>query len=107
MIKFYILDDNHNVVETDMQTWTLWHQDFNRRIVEQTRVSDDVLVSTVFLLGGNHHFFDKGPPLLFETMVFVDGEGGDAWHCATWQEAKEQHAEVVAEEKAKQEAKDE
>lgn len=40
----------------------------------------DLLISTVFL-ALDHRHFDNGPPILFETMVFVDGDAGRDIHC--------------------------
>jgi hypothetical protein len=54
----------------------------------------DVCVSTVFL-SFDHNYFDEGPPLLFETMVF-GGEYAESreWY-ATWEEAEQGHREWV------------
>jgi hypothetical protein len=54
----------------------------------------DVRVSTVFL--GMDHNWGEGPPLLFETMTFRDGESEDCWRCSTYEEAEKQHRSVVA-----------
>jgi hypothetical protein len=53
-----------------------------------------VVVSTVFL--GLDHSFGEGPPLLFETMVFVNDMSG-RWmdRCSTWAEAERQHGRGV------------
>lgn len=55
-------------------------------------------VSTVWL-GSDHNFLDKGPPLIFETMVFRGPEGlleVDCDRYATLEEAEEGHAKFVA-----------
>lgn len=73
--------------------------------IESRRVSHDYVdgngfsatVSTVFL-GTDHNFFDKGPPLLFETMVFYGTSFSDAYcdRCSTSAEARSNHAAVLA-----------
>lgn len=69
------------------------------------RVGDDTLngwrVSTVFL--GLDHQWGDGPPLLFETMIFRDGDVPDVaelneWQdrYSTWAEAEAGHAAALA-----------
>ena len=81
----------------------MFGDDFNRR-VKLTKVGP-VTVSTVFL-GINHQFGD-GPPILFETMAWIDmeheayGKKYDRnWEnyqerCSTWLEAEEMHRRAV------------
>lgn len=58
-------------------------------------------VTTVWL-GLNHQFFEEGPPLIFETMIFVENEfpGGEAFdyqeRYSTLAEAKAGHARALA-----------
>jgi len=89
----YVLIGQTPVIEPDLEKWAQWFASENR-VVAQTEVPGGV-VSTVFL-GLDHNFFDKGPPLLFETMTFMDGDSNDCWRTATWLEAEEMHATVVA-----------
>ena len=64
------------------QPLTLWewaekieHDNLKERIVEQTEISTDVRVSTVWI-GIDHNFWNPGnPPLIFETMVFGGPNG--------------------------------
>ena len=94
----YILIGQTPVPEPDLLTWGEWFETADR-VVAKTEVGSSV-VSTIFL-GLDHSFFDKGPPLLFETMVFTDGIGGEMWRCSTWLEVERQHAEVVEEVRSK------
>lgn len=56
---------------------------------------DEYEVSTVWL--GLDHSFMGGPPLIFETTLFGDGDrNNDMWRYSTEQEAIEGHASVVA-----------
>lgn len=68
----YILDSWGEPVPTDdLLTWGVWFENsHNKRIVKQEYVGK-YWVSTVFL--GLNHRFDNGPPILWETMVFVKG----------------------------------
>jgi hypothetical protein len=95
MNDFYILDDDHNLILADVYTWGKWFEKAENRIVAKTQVAN-CLVSTV-CLGIDHNFSQVGPPLLFETMIFVEGDGEECYRCATWQEAEAQHARVVTE----------
>lgn len=104
----YILDENHQpVVCYDMLVWGRFLEDEGKRRVASTE-TEFHWVSTVFL-GIDHNFTMKGPPILFETMVFERQEtilkvfgkdkfvheemDCDRW--ATWDEAKAGHAKMV------------
>lgn len=49
----------------------------------------DLFVSTVFL--GIDHGFGRGPPILFETIIFRNGQPDDTWRCSDWDTALIQH----------------
>jgi len=70
----------------------------DRRVAFDT-IAPGLDVSTVFL--GLDHSIGGGPPLLFETMVFRDGEGGDQWRYCTWDEAEAGHRRVCDELRAR------
>jgi hypothetical protein len=91
----YILDAEHNpVLETDFQKWSMWmFTDHDRRQVKLTE-QGDVWVSTVFL--GLDHHFGLGPPMLYETMSFIEFEGQQQWRWSTWAEAEVGHDMVVS-----------
>jgi hypothetical protein len=77
-----------------MEAFAQWFADPANVIVAQVQIGR-CFVSTVFL-GTDHNWWDQGPPILFETMIFTDGEPGHCERCSTWLEAEEQHARVVA-----------
>lgn len=52
-----------------------------------------ICVSTVFLVI-DHNYEFIGPPLLWETMIFRDGDGQEQWRSATREEALAIHAEA-------------
>lgn len=88
----YILVGKQVVSCSDLMTWAEWLETADRHVRDTAR--DDVRVSTVFL-GLDHGFGDDGPPVLFETMVFVNGaEAGCERYC-TWDEAEAGHERWV------------
>ncbi len=52
------------------------------------------MVSTVFL-GLDHNYAPNGPPILFETMIFEEGEGEEHERYCTYQEAVDGHKTIV------------
>lgn len=94
---FYRLDpDTHEPIPCDdlvevgrhMPTQESWR-------VAATDLSPDVWVSTVFL-PIDHNFMGDGPPVLFETMVFVRGEAAEYQRrYSSWDEAVRGHEEIV------------
>jgi hypothetical protein len=104
---YYILGgkDEHEPIPVDFLSWGQWFGEAGAaRVVAQEQIGR-YFVSTIFL-GLNHNFASmlrQGGdcrPYLFETMIFLDGESGDCWRCATWEEAEAQHAAVLATVKA-------
>ena len=88
----YVLDGHEVRPASDILEWGVkFRQD---RVVAKTQVSETILVSTVFL-GIDHGFSVDRPPLLFETMVFGDGEDDLMGRCSTWEQAEEMHKRVV------------
>lgn len=79
-----------------MQRWMelLESGDVNRRVKLTTE--DGWWVSTVWL-GIDHNFSDVGPPLIFETMAFLEGsfEALECQRYATAEQARVGHDEVV------------
>lgn len=88
--------------------WARWFEKADRHVAETTLALDDdganAWVSTVFL-GLDHGYLSDGPPVLFETMVFIHGttapHGEEAsftetfGRYCTWGEAEQGHAAVV------------
>jgi len=92
----YILE-GHEPVKVSLMTWARWFDTHLKdRIVAQTQVAAGVRVSTVFL-GIDHSFSGKGPPILFESMVFDDYGDQDCRRYCTWAEAEEGHLQLVDE----------
>lgn len=106
----YVLDENGEPRECpDLLEWARW-VDANwvtgRKVALDVfeDVSGEVRVSTVFL-AIDHNFVGKGPPLLFETMVFGGTYDGEQYRWATRSEALAGHATLVEAVKGALEAK--
>jgi len=81
-------------VPVEMMDWAIWFEVATRtreRMVAQEDVGT-YYVSTVFL--GLDHSFGGEVPLLFESMIFPDGNYCD--RCGTWDEAIDMHETAVA-----------
>ncbi len=92
------------VVEPSLMKWGRWFQGHrDERIVKQEKVNG-YKVSTVFL-GLDHNWSLKGPPVLWETMVFGKGRPLDTEtdRCAgSKEQAEAMHARMVRRVKANQ-----
>lgn len=89
----YVLVGQTPVPEPNLLKWAYWFETADRQVARTELGSG--LVSTVFL-GLDHNHSRRGPPILFETMIFADGgEIVDMWRCSTWLEAEEQHKRAV------------
>lgn len=100
MSELYILNENKIPVPVNLDDdpiMLMWGSFMQKedRIVAKTKVGD-AYVSTVFL-GVNHNFSGKGPPILWETMVF-GGKHDQEWmdRCSgTWEQAEAMHQNMV------------
>jgi hypothetical protein len=88
----YILNGHKPVKCDDLMWWAWWFETADRQVADS--IQGDVRVSTVFL-GIDSSLFGHGPPELFETMVFINGSGGDCERYATWDEAEAGHRRWV------------
>ena len=94
---FYILDKARNIRKTDNPLrWAKWLEKADRVVKHETikKKRKVYTISTVFL--GIARQAQKGPPLLFETMVF-DKEGETLpiqERYSTWQEAEKGHERI-------------
>lgn len=93
--RYFILDGRGQPVRVGtVEEWARWSE-ANReaRIIGKDTVSG-ADVSTVFL-GMDHQWFDDGPPLIFETMIFGGRWDNYQWRWSTRAEAEASHAQVV------------
>lgn len=90
---YYILNQNNDpLLCNDSVQWGRWFANGGNRLVAFYQ-NGDVRVSTIFL--GIDHSCRRGPPILFETMIFGGELNGLTRRCATWVEAEDQHFAVV------------
>jgi hypothetical protein len=96
--KWYNRDGE--VIDTHAANRLLGDPDYKRVSLTDISSADDPdmrhRVSTVWL--GLDHGFDNSDPVIFETMVFADGDtAADEWmrRYSTEKEALEGHAEIV------------
>lgn len=91
----YILDGHETKQCDDLIAWAKWFEKAERHVADNDIAG--VRISTVFL--DLDHQFWKGPPLLFETMVFGGPNNQDCIRYSTWDEAEKGHSEIVEREK--------
>ena len=92
MLEYYILDDDGMIVlEPDRFKWATWHSTEDT-FITQTVIGDSS-ISTVFI--GINIAFDRGIPLLFETMIFGGFYDHYQRRYVTRTGALEGHAEAV------------
>jgi hypothetical protein len=90
----YILDGHTPVPEPDLMTWAMWMETADRHVAHDADEGTGWRVSTVFL-GIDYRHFGKGPPILFETMVFGGPLDGDTTRYCTWDEADAGHTAML------------
>ena len=93
-IGYYTLDADNRPVRTDLLSWGEM-MNGNRRFVGYTEITSELRVSTVFI-GIDHRHYGKGPPLLFETMIFGGPLDGHQWRYASWDDAQTGHQAAVS-----------
>ena len=74
-----------------MEQWGELYQ--HERHVAETTLEDGTYISTVWL--GLDHSFGSGPPLIYETMVFRDGDGDECERYTYRHQAVEGHKLMV------------
>lgn len=94
MSEFYILDEHKKPVATDIQKYGLWIDNPKNKIVDQTRLDDETLISTVFL-GISHGAGTEGP-ILWESMAFFPQDEEEQ----EWQMRYDSHEKAVLGHKA-------
>lgn len=92
--RYYILDAENLVVRAaGLLEWGRWFEDANRH-VGYTGITSECRVSTVFL-GIDHRHHGRGPPLLFETMIFGGPLDQRQWRYSSWDDADAGHRAAV------------
>jgi hypothetical protein len=97
-MRLYILRDGKPVETTDQIEWSEFMATGDR-VLRATEVftpgAETVRVSTVFL-GLDHRYVGKGPPILWETMVFGGPHDGAQRRYSGTVDASEGHDDVLA-----------
>ena len=91
--RFYKLWKGLPVPVDDVIEWAKWFKTADR-VVAQENISEDIMVSTVFL-GCDESFGLNPRPLIFETLVFGGKCGGMMDRYSTWGQAERGHAKMV------------
>ena len=73
--------------------WAEWYETAGESRIVARDEFDGFVISTIFT--GIDQEISKGPPLLFETMIFRDGRAGDMTRYATWGAAEAGHRAAV------------
>lgn len=89
----YILEGKTIKEVDNIQEWGVWFEKSDRH-VKKTNITEDIMISTVFL-GMDHSFGIGGPPLLFETMIFGGPHDEYQERYATWDEAEKGHLNAI------------
>ena len=92
-MMYYILENCVPVHIVDIVEWSNWFRTADRNVDRYTDVGVEVITS---FLGIDHNFSGKGPPILFETMVFGGEWDQTTWRCSTWDYAKVLHNKAVS-----------
>jgi len=87
-------DKAGNPITDEVDFYRLFKDESYKRFAFTEFTEKGITISTVWL-GFNHNFFDKGPPLIFETMVFGGSFDEHQWRYATEKEAIEGHQKAV------------
>jgi hypothetical protein len=101
--RFWIVNENHEVVETDSKTFFGFFAD-GRNVLFKDRVATFDVFTNFVGDYENLSYSDDGAPLLFVTWVGYQGhpidwlvEDSFGWsqHCSTWEDASEAHVSMV------------
>ena len=95
---YYKLDEHTPVRCNNVLEWAEWYEPTavsGERIVARDEL-DGLLVSTIFTGIDPGADDSEEPPLLFETMTFVNGKAtGIAIRSATWEDAEDRHRSMI------------
>lgn len=75
--KYILNDKGEPIEENDLMKWARWFETGDRKVAMSE--INGMTVSTVFL--GLNHNFGEGEPILWETMLFKDGDEQNCERC--------------------------
>lgn len=92
--KMYVLDFENHVTEVkDVASWGLFMES-DAKVIGYTEITSECCVSTVFI-GIDHRIYGRGPPMLFETMIFGGPLDEYQWRYASYDDAVTGHKMAV------------
>lgn len=96
MMRKWILNSHGIPVPCDDdEKWSRWFNDINNRRIEETKLENGYVISTVFL-GIDHNFWGRGFPVLYETMLFdPKGEEADCIRATTELDSRLNHRKLI------------
>jgi hypothetical protein len=93
----YVLDENyHAVEEPSLVAWGQWLEHSANRVVGWTLINSEVEVKTSFLGLDHTPRGRRGPPILFETIIFGGPLDGRYWRYSSWDDAETGHKVAVS-----------
>lgn len=92
--KMYVLDADNHVVEATLEEWGNFLES-DAKVIGYTEITSACRVSTVFI-GIDHRVWGKGPPVLFETMIFGGPLDESQWRYTSYDDAMTGHQMAVA-----------
>jgi len=93
-MRYFILDEDKNLVECDVLDWAEWSRDIANRRVGITKVGD-LLISTVFLGMAHTIYPNNREGDFFETMVFRNEKEIICYRYDTYNEARRGHRKWI------------
>jgi hypothetical protein len=95
---YYKLDENKNAIPCTLNEWS--DQIEKMSLNATNHIADNIVeekrISTVFL-GLNHQYMPNRKPLIFETIIFKEGDYTGIYcdRYSTWKEAEEGHQKAI------------
>ena len=95
-LRYYLLNEDHSLRQVPLMEWSNAFEVMDHTIAWSGNANK--YVSTIFL-GMDHSLFGEGPPIVFETMVFVNkgtyNEELDQIRYCSWAAAQAGHKRCV------------
>lgn len=92
MSRYILTSSGNPVLAPSLREWAEWYESAERTVKRETVGPSEV--STVFL--GFDHSFGKGPPVLWETMVFGGPLAEEQDRCAgNREQAEAMHEKMI------------
>lgn len=90
--KYILNEKNEPIPCINRSYWDAYMISVRRHVAND--YINNYRISTIFL-GYDHRFVDNGPPLLWETIIFKDGDPEERWRYSTYDDAKSGHEKAL------------